>query len=72
MSTGQAAGVAADIAVREGVRPRDIDGRRVRALLIEEGVELDQPCDGYWKEQREKEGKPVVGFGDIVWIVPEK
>ena len=71
MSTGQAAGVAADIAVREGVRPRDIDGRRVRALLIEEGVELDQPCDGYWKEQREKEGKPVVGFGDIVWIVPE-
>lgn len=69
MGTGHAAAVAADLALRTGTRPRDIDGREVRRILIEEeGVHLDKPCDGYWAELREKEGELYVNNGDFLMI----
>ena len=40
MNTGQAAGTAAALGLRRGLRPRDLDGREVRALLVEQGMAL--------------------------------
>lgn len=48
MSTGQAAGIAADLCLKNGIRPRDLDGRLVRQALIDDGVPLDKAPDGYW------------------------
>jgi ribulose 1,5-bisphosphate synthetase/thiazole synthase len=48
MSTGQAAGIAADLCLKEGVTPRELDGRKVREEMIREGVPLDKAPDGYW------------------------
>lgn len=42
MATGQAAGVAAALAVRERVTPREIDRSQLRALLVEDNVHLAQ------------------------------
>ena len=74
MSTGQAAGVAADYALKKNIIPRDIDGRDIRKILIEEdGVELDKPPGGYWEDMRNREGEFVVPlFTDAVTIVPKK
>lgn len=41
-ATGEAAGIAASMAVRKGVAPRDIDGRDVRACMIENGAVFAQ------------------------------
>ena len=68
MGTGMAAGLAASVAVNEAVRPRDIPGTRVRALMIEDGVPLDQPTDGYWAELRAKEGEYRLTSGDTIAI----
>ena len=70
MGTGHAAGLAAAIAVNENVRPRDISGVRMRQLLLEEGVALDKPCDGYWAELAAMEGDLTVTKGDYVAIRP--
>ncbi len=48
MSTGQAAGVAADLCLKQGVRPRDLEGISVRQAMIDDGVPLDRAPDGYW------------------------
>jgi len=65
MGTGHAAAVAADMAIKRSVRPRDIDGRDVRrALIEEEGVAVDKATDGYWEELRTKEGELYVNYGD--------
>ena len=57
------------MAIRGGVRPRDLDGREVRRTLIEEeGVPLHEPCGGYWKEIREKEGELFINHGDAIGI----
>ncbi len=69
MSTGQAAGLAAAMAIDMKVRPRDIDGTLVRKRLIEEGVPLDKAPGGYWKEVREQTGKTVVTPSDAAKIV---
>jgi ribulose 1,5-bisphosphate synthetase/thiazole synthase len=37
---GQAAGIAAAICAREGICPRDLDARRVQAILVAQGVQL--------------------------------
>ncbi|MCF0120749.1 MAG: FAD-dependent oxidoreductase [Oscillospiraceae bacterium] len=64
MGTGHAAAVAASMAIAAGVRPRDLDGREVRRVLIEEeGVPLDKPCDGHWKYLRETEGEIFISKG---------
>ena len=72
MGTGHAAGLAAKIAVEENVRPRDISGVRLRNMLIEEGVALDKPCDGYWTELANMEGELVVTKGDFIAIKPKE
>lgn len=71
MGTGHAAGLAAAIAIQENIRPRDLSGVRLRSLLIEEGVPLDHPTDGYWEELRNMEGDLVVTRGDFVAIHPK-
>ena len=43
MTLGQAAGTAAAIAVREDVRPRDVDAARLRVDLERDGVDLRRP-----------------------------
>ncbi len=48
MATGQAAGIAADLCIKMGVRPRDLDGKLVRQAMIDDGVPLDKAPDGYW------------------------
>lgn len=69
MGTGHAAGVAAYLTLRDKVRPRDLDGRYVRKVLIEEDkVELDKPCGGYWAELAARKGTMSVGPGDFIVI----
>ena len=69
MGTGHAAGVAADVALQRGVRPRDIDGRDIRRILIdEEHVPLDKPCEGYWEELSSLKGDFHINNGDFVYI----
>lgn len=48
MSTGQAAGIAANICISDNIIPRDADGLKVRKIMIEDGVPLDKDPDGYW------------------------
>ncbi|MFO8006762.1 MAG: FAD-dependent oxidoreductase [Candidatus Brocadiia bacterium] len=40
-TVGQAAGTAAAMAVRDGVEPSELDGRKVRQSLVEQGVWLE-------------------------------
>lgn len=70
--TGQAAGLAAAMAIDDKVRPRDIDGKLVRKRLIEEGVALDKAPGGYWKELMEESGRIVVTPSDAAKIVGHK
>ena len=73
MGTGQAAALAAEIAVREGTRIRDIDPKLIRKKMIEEeGVELDKPVDGYWEERTHREGTLIVNFTDSADIITPK
>ena len=66
MSTGQAAGIAAAMCVKDGVAPGDLDGRLVRKAMIEQGVPLDKEPDGHWAAAKEIEGEFVVGPGDFI------
>lgn len=70
MGTGHAAGLAAAVCLEENIRPRDLEGTRLRRLLLDEGVDLDKPCDGYWEELRQTEGDYVINGGDFISIVP--
>jgi hypothetical protein len=54
MATGEAAGIAAELCLKDGVTPRELDGRRVRAEMIRIGVPLDKAPDGYWAYLAEK------------------
>ena len=70
MGTGQAAGVAIDLANRAGAKTRDIDGKEVRRVLIEEeGIALDKFPEGWWSRLREAEGELRVTPGDSVRII---
>jgi hypothetical protein len=48
MSTGQAAGIAAELCLKKKLSPRELDGRLVRQAMIDDGVPLDKAPDGYW------------------------
>ena len=72
MGTGQAAGLAVCVAIDRGVLPRELDGKEIRQLLIEEGVELDKKPDGYWEELRNNDGELVINKGDAISIAPKK
>ena len=70
MGTGQAAGVAVDLAYKAGAKPRDIDGKEVRRVLIEEeGVSLDKFPEGWWSKLRDMKGEYQVTPGDSIRIV---
>lgn len=69
MSTGQAAGLAASMALDENVSPREIDGKTVRKRLIDEGVALDKAPGGYWEDIRENDGRIVVTPSDAAKII---
>ena len=47
-------------------------GEPILKMLIEEGVKLDEPCDGHWKEIREAEGSYAIGVSDAIKFVPKK
>ena len=66
MGTGHAAGLAASVSIQKAVRPRDIDGRDIRKMLIDEGVRLDQKPGGHWEEIRNAEGELVIGASDAI------
>lgn len=66
MGTGHAAGLAASVSVMKDIRPRDIDGRDIRKMLIDEGVRLDQKPGGHWEEIRNAEGELVIGASDAI------
>mgnify|MGYP002859566044 CR=1 FL=1 len=72
MGTGHAAGMAAYVAVTEKLRPRDIDGKRIRQMLIDEGVPLDQAPDGYWAEVAATKGRIFINPGDIAVILADE
>ena len=69
MGMGQAAGIAASLAIDMELEAlRDLDGRLVRKCLIEEGVRLDQEPGGYWEMLRNAEGTVEVAAGDMACI----
>ncbi|MBR3277246.1 MAG: FAD-dependent oxidoreductase [Eubacterium sp.] len=74
MGTGHAAGLASYVAISEKVRPRDIDGRVIRQMLIAEGVPLDQPTDEFWEFTRKQaeEGEFFINPGDAISTRPKK
>lgn len=68
MNAGYAAGIAADLCLKEDTIPRRLDGRRVRQAMIDEGVPLDQSPDKHWAQVRQYEGEFVVLASDLVGI----
>lgn len=67
IATGQAAGIAASLCLKEGTSPRELDGKRIRAIMIEEdGVPLDQEPGGHWERVRGFQGNHVVLAGDFI------
>ncbi len=75
MATGEAAGIAADLCLREGTTPRQLDGKRVRKEMIDSGIPLDQlPQDGYWAYLSKVAGKDLSGYdfvrirGDMIGV----
>jgi hypothetical protein len=70
MGTGQAAGIAVNLANSAGISPREIDGKEVRRILIEEeGVTLNKFPEGWWSKLRDQEGNYEVSWGDFIKIV---
>jgi len=67
MTTGQAAGNAAALALKQGVSPAQLDGRELREMQKAQGVPLDQPLEGYWAKARDMEGELVVNK-DMVMV----
>ena len=72
MGTGHAAGLAAFEAITKKVTPHEISGERVREMLLEEGVNLDEAPDGYWQELRDMDCDFVINGGDFLTCVPKK
>ncbi len=69
MSTGQAAGIASALCIKEGVAPRALDGRRVRQAMIDMGIPLNEPPGGHWAEVKtELKGEFVVLPGDFIGV----
>lgn len=68
MSTGQAAGVAANLIIEKGLNAcRDLDGREVRNALKDFGVNLDiVPEDCHWAKVFAKDGTPFVTAADTI------
>jgi len=69
MSTGQAAGVACDLALARNIPFRQLNGVDVRNELIKQGIPLDKPTDGHWAEIRAKEPNFAIDRGDEIVFV---
>jgi hypothetical protein len=73
MSTGQAAGTAAVLCLKEHTIPRELDGKIVRKSLIEQGVPLDKGFSGFWaaakQSPKEVKGEIYVGPGDFAGVI---
>jgi hypothetical protein len=70
MSTGQAAAIAAGLCIKGGVTPRELDGKRVRQAMIDQGVPLDKEPGGHWAEVKNfLKGEFVVLPGDFVGVM---
>ena len=68
-SMGQAAAYGASLYIDKKLNAiRDLDGKEVRQMMIDNGVALDELPDGYWKKVREFEGEVVVSAGDMCEI----
>jgi hypothetical protein len=67
MSTGQAAGVAASLCLKDGVTPRELDGKLVRTEMIKDGVPLDRAPDGYWEFIAES-AKNDADYGEYIQL----
>ena len=39
--------------------------------MIDEGVRLDEPTDGYWQELRENDGEMFINGGDFLVFKPK-
>ncbi|MBR5731237.1 MAG: FAD-dependent oxidoreductase [Firmicutes bacterium] len=69
MGMGQAAGYGASLFIDQKLDAiRDLDGRLVRQMMIDNGVDLNNPPGGYWKVIREFEGEVVVSAADMCEI----
>jgi hypothetical protein len=70
MSTGQAAATASALCLKQGITPRQLDGKLVRQALIEQGVPLDREPDGHWIDvKKDLKGEYVVLPGDFVAVM---
>ncbi len=69
MSTGQAAGTAASLCIKEGITPRKLDGKLVRKTMIEQGIPLDKEPGGHWSDVKKKlKGEYIVMPGDFIGV----
>ncbi|HEX7475425.1 MAG TPA: FAD-dependent oxidoreductase [Dehalococcoidales bacterium] len=69
MSTGQAAATAAALCLKNGISPRELDGKLVRKTLIQQGVPLDEEPGGHWAEvKKQLKGEFVVTPGDFIGV----
>jgi len=70
MSTGQAAGIAAALCIKDGIVPRELDGKFLRNTMIQQGVPLDEEPSGHWADIKKRlKGEYVVLPGDFVGVL---
>jgi hypothetical protein len=73
MTTGQAAGAAAALCLKNGLIPRTLDGKLVRQTLIQQGLPFDRAFSGFWanmkKEVKGPAGDFVVLPGDFAAVL---
>lgn len=70
MSTGQAAAIAAAFCLKENIIPRELDGKRVRKAMIEQGIPLDKAPGGHWAVKKDLKGEFVVSpAGDFISVI---
>jgi hypothetical protein len=69
MSTGQAAATAAALCLKNGISPRELDGKLVRKTLIQQGIPLDAEPGGHWAEvKKQLKGEFIVMPGDFIGV----
>ncbi len=69
MSTGQAAAIAAGLCIKNGISPRELDGKLVRKAMIDQGIPLDKEPGGHWSEVKKTlKGEFVILPGDFAGV----
>lgn len=69
MSTGQAAAIAASFCIKDGITPRELDGKTVRKTMIKQGIPLDEEPGGHWAEVKNQlKGEFVIVPGDFAGV----